>query len=58
MSNVPSSETNGLREATKYISLVKYGQNSETLLLFLSLFIQNDNVKHEARYTLSTQLSF
>lgn len=48
MSNVPSSETNGLREATKYISLVKYGQNSETLLLFLSLFIQNDNLKHDS----------
>lgn len=48
MSNVPSSETNGLREATKYISLVKYGQNSETLLLFLSLFIQYDNLKHDS----------
>lgn len=47
MSNVPSSETNGLREATKYNSLVKNGQNSETLLLFLSLFIQNDNLKHD-----------
>lgn len=46
MSNVPSSETNGLREATKYNSLVKNRQNSEILLLFLSLFIQNDNLKH------------
>lgn len=50
MSNVPSSETNGLREATKYNLLVKNGQNSETLLLFLSLFIQNDNLKHDSFY--------
>lgn len=48
MSSVPSSETNGLREATKYNSLVKNEQNSETLLLFLSLFIQKDNLKHDS----------